>query len=308
MSTQIIPSQMVQDLPYAVSVQLASMPVEAQREFIDEYSSKSRSIAVNYFLHFFFGAGYLYLNKWIKQILFWMTAGGGGVWLFINLFRIPKMTQEFNARLADDILRDLVFRYRLNPPQAAYNRIPEVRPKQLPSYQFNPADLQPVNLKAGYMFDFMLKTWSVQGEKQCDWDNQVSERELLVVDRLNGHRAHLYMTHSAPMDIFFCYPVNLAQISPTMEADIQANGRPDNMVSYNNTPFYREIQREGLCFDITGSGTHQRVMVWLFFDGLRENVLRVERKGRNQIEGTIGRVIQSYEISDILPHGNMGDF
>ncbi len=307
MSNLILPSTLIQELPYAVSVQLAEMPLEAQREFLDEYTRKSRSVAVSYLLQFFFGAHYLYHNRWFMQVLFWITGGGGGIWWFIDLFRVPKMTQEFNMQLADEILRGIVIRYRLTN-QNPKNRIPENRPRQLALPDFNPLDLQPKNLASGFLFDFKLKTWSVENEGQYDWDTQTSERVLTVLNTLDGHNAYLYMTYAGQAELFFCYALNLHSVDPTLENEILANQRPYNIITYNGVPFYRERQKEGMFFDLTRGAPGQRMILWEFFDGLRENVLRIEQIGRNHFRTSIGRVIQSYEITDILPSGEGGGY
>ena len=55
---------------------------------------KEKSTA--YLLWFFLGAHYFYLNKPGKQILFYLTLGGFGIWMLIDLFRISGMVERYN--------------------------------------------------------------------------------------------------------------------------------------------------------------------------------------------------------------------
>lgn len=45
---------------------------------------------------FFLGAHYAYLNKWGVQMLYWITLGGFGIWMLIDLFRIKAMVKRYN--------------------------------------------------------------------------------------------------------------------------------------------------------------------------------------------------------------------
>ncbi len=54
-----------------------------------------------YLFWLFFGAHYLYFRRPGTQLLFWLTAGGFGIWALIDLFRIPGMVDEQNLELLD---------------------------------------------------------------------------------------------------------------------------------------------------------------------------------------------------------------
>lgn len=58
-----------------------------------------KSTAVSYLLWFFFGLHYICLGKIGTQFLYWITAGGLGVWAFIDLFRIPGMVEAKNNEI-----------------------------------------------------------------------------------------------------------------------------------------------------------------------------------------------------------------
>jgi len=48
---------------------------------------------------FLLGAHYAYLNKWGTQILFWITAGGFGIWALIDLFSIGSKVDTYNTNV-----------------------------------------------------------------------------------------------------------------------------------------------------------------------------------------------------------------
>ncbi|MBE7686511.1 NINE protein [Tenacibaculum piscium] len=62
-----------------------------------------------YLFYFLFGAHYIYLGQTGKQILFWCTFGGLGIWALIDLFTLSSKVDKVNAPILkkiDDLQRD----------------------------------------------------------------------------------------------------------------------------------------------------------------------------------------------------------
>ena len=53
------------------------------------------------------GSHYLYLDKPVKQGLFWVTAGGLLIWWLVDLLRIPAMVGRHNRRTSADLIEAL---------------------------------------------------------------------------------------------------------------------------------------------------------------------------------------------------------
>lgn len=68
---------------------------------MDKYQLQAevKSTGTAFLFWFLLGAHYAYLGKWGVQILFWLTLGGLGVWLFIDLFRISGLVKRYNANI-----------------------------------------------------------------------------------------------------------------------------------------------------------------------------------------------------------------
>ncbi len=74
----------------------------------DKYYLKSqiKSTGTAYLLLLFFGFHYVYMNKLILQILYWITLGGLGIWTIIDLITLANRISTHNAllyRLIDEI-------------------------------------------------------------------------------------------------------------------------------------------------------------------------------------------------------------
>lgn len=51
-----------------------------------------------YLFFFLLGAHYAYLGQWVKQILFWFTFGGFGIWALVDLFSIGSKVEQHNTK------------------------------------------------------------------------------------------------------------------------------------------------------------------------------------------------------------------
>ena len=61
--------------------------------------SQIKSTGTAYLLLFFFGFHYIYMNRLVLQILYWITIGGLGVWTIIDLVTLSNRISTHNALL-----------------------------------------------------------------------------------------------------------------------------------------------------------------------------------------------------------------
>lgn len=66
-------------------------------------NSKMKSTGTAYLCWFLIGCHYAYLGKWGWQILYWLTAGGLGIWAILDLFLIPSKVNKYNYKIAQQI-------------------------------------------------------------------------------------------------------------------------------------------------------------------------------------------------------------
>ena len=49
---------------------------------------------------------FFYLNKPVINIIYWLTAGGLGIWMIIDLFRIPGMVKDRNKAIIKEAIEE----------------------------------------------------------------------------------------------------------------------------------------------------------------------------------------------------------
>lgn len=98
---------LLKELPLMVRNEIEKMGDNYIDSFLDEYLRRRKSEVVAYILWLFLGWHYIYLRKWLTQILFWGTLGGLFVWWFIDFFRIPNLVKDYNRDVAIQVLKDI---------------------------------------------------------------------------------------------------------------------------------------------------------------------------------------------------------
>ncbi|MCU0448655.1 MAG: TM2 domain-containing protein [Bernardetiaceae bacterium] len=308
----LIPYQIERELPFAVSSQLATLPEDYQKQFVREYNQRMKNVVVSYVLHFLFPTfQYLYVDKLLLQILFWFTGGGMGIWWFIDLFRIPGMTQERNREIADECLRRVMTKYNremgIGPPQPSLRQRPvnqppplTAKPRQLSSGNYDPSKLSIEDAKVGYLVDYGLKTWKVVNQIQFDWADGLSEQEF----KLNSETDIIYVSARRESALVYCYVssiVNLYSIDKNFDSYVTENGAPPNVIQYADFTLYRDIRFEGIMFNQAYNNKPIKVVMWDYFDMTREYRLRVERAENGQFFAIFGKKVSDIEFSEVLP-------
>lgn len=95
-------------IPRSLQGVFQSLPPDTQAIVWRDYARRKKSVLLAYILWFFLGFHYLYLGKIGIQFIYWLTAGGLGLWMLIDLFRVPGLVERKN----EDILRELMAQYR----------------------------------------------------------------------------------------------------------------------------------------------------------------------------------------------------
>ncbi|TAD98149.1 MAG: DUF4178 domain-containing protein [Bacteroidetes bacterium] len=312
MSNILIPLSMSRELPFAVNNQLLELPEEYQREFMMEYKEKKKDVVLAYVLDMTLSAHYIYLQKYLIQFLYWFTFGGIGIWWLIDMFRLPHMVKEYNQQIADECLRDVLYKYRLNQSRNANNNIaPPTMNKVLASFEapkardftknYDVVNLTVENLKTNDMLDFGLKTWSVKTDLQYDWQNGFSEKEFKLVSE--GEIIHLLVKQESAANhtCFLASPMNIYAIHENLDKEILDNQSPPNVLTYGDMRFFKEIQQTGNLFNITFGGNNQKVLVWDYFDSTQKNMLRIEQTGKRQFRALLAQVVSPTSFTQILP-------
>ncbi|WP_448518364.1 DUF4178 domain-containing protein [Rhodoflexus sp.] len=303
-SNSIVPYYIQRDLPFAVNAQVATLPEELQREFLIEYNRRSKNIIIPYVLHFFFPAHYLYLDRFLTQILFWFTFGGFFFWWFIDIFRIPDLVRKRNAEIADEVLRHILFMSGKMQTQSDTGSrqstiATPVQPRNL-EQTFDPTNITIEHLRTGFLLDYGLKTWQVVNQIQFDWTDGTSDKEYKL---LSGNDL-LYLNvrrEGGMLDCRVGSVVNLYAIDSQLDTVIQREGNPPKVLNYADFTLYRESKLTGVMFNHAYGNKPVKVVAWDYLDQTRTYHLRIERDEYQKFLAIFSKRASDWEFSEILP-------
>lgn len=291
-------------IPPHIRNQFSQLPFELQKYFDAQYKFKSKSILLAYALHLWaFGSSYAYRGHWVKQIFFWITAGGCGAWwIYVCCMLWYRLKQE-NEQLAEQLINDCVLRLRSNYSSkntVESNTISKnTQPKKL-DIEYNPAKLTIDNLAENFLIDYQTKTWEVKRFWQQDWENAKSERFYLLEQ---GHE-QLFITskYESFMNSYFCSRlINVHIIDSQLQNLIINNQPPKNIISYQGQQYYKEIKKVGIIFDLGKHDKPNKITQWDYYTEDRNMYVSISLLSQNKIVGYTGYKVLPNSFSDILP-------
>ncbi|MGF1534144.1 MAG: hypothetical protein ACFCUI_10595 [Bernardetiaceae bacterium] len=304
------------ELPLSIIDRLTELSPEAQLEFYEEYTRRSRSEVAGFLLHFFFGLRYGYLDKWLLQVLAWLSwgfMGIGMVWWVVDFFRIPGLVKNHNKKVARNILKNVLMRHRshrkvsgngrfqINGGEAAL-RAPDF-PRAMPKPDPNNAVLGLEHLQKGYYLitNESPTGWQVIYEGQYDWNDQQSEKEFKLTDE-RDQTAFAFVRHEkGQWKAFLTRAVSAYSLHEHLEEEIYGRKRPFNILNWEGNTYYRENEKEGYFFDLSRRDTSaQWGKIWEYYDGDQQRYLRLMQLGPKELKAFVGERLSPYEIT-VLP-------
>jgi hypothetical protein len=304
------------DLPSEVVYSLKHLPPQGQLEFMDDYKLSESQIGIAYLCHFF-GVSYAYQGKWGKQLLSWLTFYGFGIWWLVNLFRLPFSIKANNQRKAKRIIKRILKKYGELPQQATFQHpfskiehlekaLTDMRPQpRQVSIEFDPAHLGVENLKAGYLVDYDMKTWTVNQENQYDFQDSLTEKEFRVsAESSQPEVIHVQVRSENGFAIVWVGKLtNIHKIDVELQSYILRQRQAPSVIPYKNLKMFRESARIGTVFCINNQEVApKKVQRWEFLDETRSIFLRIEWLNEKEFQCFEGKVVPRQAFSDILPN------
>ena len=106
----------VKSLPPSVQHTVAQMDTASQNAFFNEYERKKKKVSIGYVAWMVCGWHYFYVKKTGLQVVYYLTAGGFGLWAIADLFRMPSIIRDSNESAAREALQTLAIGNQFNKP------------------------------------------------------------------------------------------------------------------------------------------------------------------------------------------------
>ena len=163
---------------------------------------------------------------------------------------------------------------------------------------YDATNIRVTDLKVGFIFEYNLSTWEVQEEYEYDWGNNFFSYEFKISD---GNRTlFLSVEEEDEICLSITEKLKIRLLGEDIPEIIVKNQIPPSKITYNSKDYFLESENPGY-FSENGSEDYCELISWNYEDKTEEFIISIERWGEFKFEAAIGKNINEYEISNILP-------
>lgn len=173
--------------------------------------------------------------------------------------------------------------------------------KKSPKPEYDVTNIEVIDLTVGFIFDYDLSTWEVQETYEYDWGNECFSFEFKISD---GNRVlYLSLEDDDGVCLSVTEKIGIRVIGEDIPEFISENQKPPSKITYNGTSYFLDCESPGY-FQKQGATEWSELVSWNYEDKQEEAILCIERWGDFEFDAAIGKYIEEYEISNIMPKGN----
>jgi len=160
------------------------------------------------------------------------------------------------------------------------------------------SDLTLAKLEPGYLVDFDLKTWEVTARNTYDWGEGDLSHEWRLVSGDDAVFLELESDDEEDWSLNRKIPFN--RLEAGLKEHILEKGDPPRELTLEGRTFYLE-EMAGGHFLKDGQRPGQPLLSWSYEDDEGETYLTLEQWGEEDFEAFLGRPVEEYQFTNILP-------
>lgn len=160
------------------------------------------------------------------------------------------------------------------------------------------------DLDVGFVFDYELTAWEVKAVFEYDWGDNYFTKEFQVTD--GSQIRYLGVEEDDELELSWMQKIKIQNIDKDLLDELIDRQKPPRKVVFNGI-IYRMTDVSTGYFNSKSKGdTWEEVRTWDFEDESGENLLCIEQWDDEDFEGSYGKSVKEFEISNILPGERRG--
>ncbi len=155
-------------------------------------------------------------------------------------------------------------------------------------------------LKKGYYLDYDMKTWEVLAVNTYDW----GDNDITYEWQLQSHDDTLFLEMENDDEMFWSISrkVPLRKLDQRIITQLKNGEDPPETLPFEGEVFYLE-ETGGGHFHADGAEQGREMLQWCYEDDDGTRFLTIEQWGETEFELSLGKKVEEYQFSDILPSG-----
>lgn len=166
---------------------------------------------------------------------------------------------------------------------------------------YDPIDIKVTDLENGYLLDYDLETWTVTKMSEYDWGDSHFSREFLIESK--GKKRFLHIEEDDELIISLSEELKYRKLGSTVTDYIDTNGKPPKQIVHQDITYYLDEEAPGYYRNVENENWEELISFY-YLNEDEEKCLTIEQWGEEDFEASIGKILKSYEISNILPSYN----
>lgn len=164
---------------------------------------------------------------------------------------------------------------------------------------FDPLNIKVEDLKKGDLFDYDLETWIVKEEFEYDWGNEVFTKELLIEQ--GGNELTLSIDVEDGLELTIQKAVKIRKLNEYFVDHLKEKQEPLKKIEFEGVNYYLNSKNYGYYRNVSTNAEGEECISWDFYNDNEDQILSIEQWSEEEFEASVGKVITSRDISNILP-------
>lgn len=163
----------------------------------------------------------------------------------------------------------------------------------------DPLNIKLTELKKGYILDYDLSSWEVKEVYNYDWGDEFFTKEYKIFNGKDSR--YLHVEDDDELELIIAEKIKPTTIDPDLPEHINNHGRPPKKIHYKGSEYRLESTSPGFFNEEGKKEQWVEHISWTYYDTDEVKTINIEQWGEFEFEASIGKVVEAYEISNIVP-------
>ncbi len=162
---------------------------------------------------------------------------------------------------------------------------------------YDASDIRVVDLDVGFVFEYDMSTWEVVEMYEYDWGDNYFTHEYKIT---NGSKTfYLGVEEDDELEITLMSKIKVSKLGRDVISQLREDEEPPESFIYEGNEYVLESESPGYFNDMK-SDDWEEFRSW-DFEGPDNLIITIEQWGEGEFEAAVGKYIDEFEISNILP-------
>ncbi|MEM9390677.1 MAG: DUF4178 domain-containing protein [Bacteroidota bacterium] len=166
--------------------------------------------------------------------------------------------------------------------------------------EYDVTNLKVSDLDHGFILEYDLKTWEVKEVYEYDWGNNNFSQEYMLDS--GDEVIYLGVEDKGELHLSVMKNIKIRKLGDDIIDKTIKKKRPPKKLEYDGISYHLHTDSAGYFNDKTkGTDDWEELIAWEYYDDEEQNVLSITQWGERDFEASVGRIVEEYQISNIIP-------